>query len=299
MIPASIVMPDFQTPTAGFAHSVDSALLVLERLGVPDARITLLMAGAGRPDLTVVKQSPPPGTPLLSTTRVALSIAGFGFFHALPLSMRESGTEHEMGTREICRAFDSPVEKLARWFRAGAPMFAFSEQHPETCLPWLALFGIDASRWPEDLWFRLSLLMPALARLGGRQSGIKLTMHLLFDLPLHSVESFPTYRSYGQISGLGERSSRLGEDWIAGDGMRDVDGIRLRLGPVPLVRYRYFQGSIGSELLRMACGLCLSAYQDYKIAWLVEDQNLIPVLGDEMKNGRLGVNFHLGRGMKS
>jgi hypothetical protein len=299
VIEAIAVMPNFLASTAGFAHTVDSALLALEQLGVPDARITLHMDGPGRPGLAVVQQSPPAGTPLSSSTRVTLSIAGFGFFHALPLPMREAGGEREMGTREICRGFDSPIQKMARWFRAGAPMFAFSEQRPETCRRWLALFGIDASRWPEELLFRLSFLMPALARLGGRQSGIQLTFRLLFELPLHSVESFVTYRKEKQTSRLGEDFSRLGVDWIAGDGLQDVDGIRLRLGPASLARYRYFQSDSGRELLAMACDLCLSAFQDYSIAWLVEDRNRPPVLGDEMKNGILGVNFHLGRGSTS
>ncbi|WP_446743861.1 type VI secretion system baseplate subunit TssG [Silvibacterium acidisoli] len=299
MTDTTAVMPDFISPTAGFAHSVDSALLALEQLGVPDARIALLMDGPGRPGLAVVKQSPPPGSLLASTTRVTLSIAGFGFFHALPLPMRESGADREMGTRELCRIVDSPVEKMARWFRAGAPMFAFSEQRPDACRRWLALFGMDASLWPEEMWFRLSLLMPALSRLGGREGGIRLTMRLLFDIPLHSVESFTTYRKYEQASKLGERSSRLGVDWIAGNGMWDVDGIRLRLGPVSLTQYTQFQSENGRELLKMACDLCLSAYQDYSIAWLVEDKNVAPVLGNDAKNGRLGVNFHLGRGIAS
>jgi hypothetical protein len=299
MMQTAAIMPDFLSPTAGFAHSVDSALLALEKLGVPDARITLLMDGPGRPGLAVVRQSPPAGTALLSDTRITLSISGFGFFHALPMPMRESGAEREMGTREICRIFDSPIEKMARWFRAGAPMFAFSDQRPEPCRRWLALFGIDASRWPDDLLFRLSLLMPALARLGGRHSGIQLTMRLLFDLPLHSVESFSAYRSHPQLSRLGKQYSRLGVDWIAGDGMPDVDGIRLRIGPVTLARYRYFQSDRGRELLTMACELCLSAWQDSRIAWLVEDQNLPPMLGNEVRNARLGVNFHLGRGLPS
>ena len=299
MIDTVAAMPDFLGRTAGFTHTVDSALLALERLGVSDARITLLMEGPGQAELAVVRQSPAPGAPLLSGTRVTLSIAGFGFFHALPLPMREAGGEREMGTREICRLFDSPIEKTASWFRAGAPMLALSDQRPETSRRWLALFGIDASRWPEDLLFRLSLLVPALARLGGRPGGIHLTFRLLFDLPLHSCEMFATYQKAEQVSRLGEDRSRLGVDWIAGDRLQHVDAIRLRLGPVSLATYQHFQSSRGRKLLAMACNLCLSAYQDYCVSWLVEDQDLAPVLGDEARNSRLGVNFHLGRGSTS
>ena len=299
MIDTVAVMPDFLAQTSGFAHTVDSALLALERIGVPDTRITLLVDGPGRPGLAVVRQTPPAGTPLLSATRVTLSIAGFGFFHALPLPMRESGGEREMGTREICRLFDSPIAKTARWFRAGAPMLAFFDRRPETSRRWLELFGVDPSLWPEDLLFRLSLLVPALARLGGRRGGIQLTFRLLFDLPLHGIESFATYRKAAQTSRLGEDRSRLGVDWIAGDRLQHVDGIRLRLGPVPLASYQHFQSDRGRELLAMACDLCLSAYQDYCIAWLVDDRNRPPTLGDEARNGRLGVNFHLGRGSTS
>ena len=112
------VMPDFARGTAGFVHTVDSAVHVLETLGIADSRLTLRMAGPGHPILQVVRQSPPPRTRLSSSVEVTLWISGFGFFEALPLPMRESGGEAEIGTRELCRLFDDPVQKAAQWLRA-------------------------------------------------------------------------------------------------------------------------------------------------------------------------------------
>src|SRR5258708_35866179 len=92
-------MPDFAQGNAGFAHTVDSAVHVLDALGIAESRLTLRMAGPGRPSLQIVRQSPPAGTPLAPSVPVALWITGFGFFDALPVPTREPGGDTELGTR--------------------------------------------------------------------------------------------------------------------------------------------------------------------------------------------------------
>jgi hypothetical protein len=114
------VMPNFAESTHGFAHTVDSAIPILERLGVPESNITLRMAGHGRPHLEIVRQLPRHGAELTPSVPVTLWVAGLGFFDALPIPMRESGGEAGMGTREICQVFDDPIQKAAQWFRAGS-----------------------------------------------------------------------------------------------------------------------------------------------------------------------------------
>src|ERR1041385_6423891 len=106
---ASRVMPDFSEGTHGFWHTADSALHVLDRLGVHEANITLQMAGQGRLPLQIVRQDPRPGTLLSSSTAISLWMSGLGVFYALPFPMRESGGEAETGTREICQIFDDPL----------------------------------------------------------------------------------------------------------------------------------------------------------------------------------------------
>jgi hypothetical protein len=295
----SLLMPNFAQSTSAFAHTVDSAMRVLEEFGISESRVTLRMAGPGRRNLEVVSQLPPPGSPLSSSTNIVLFIAGFGFFSSLPLPMRESGGEAEMGTREICQVFDDPLQKAAQWFRAGAPLFAIGSGKPAACRRWLSLFGIDPTSWPEELLYPLALLAPTLARFAGRQVGVRLALLMLFGLPVYEICNTSNYRllPVTQRSLLGAQASRLGADLLIGDRQADADAIIVRLGPVSLATYESFQTPDGRRLLKLATDLCLSAYQPHRIGWFVENARESPRLGLAASNSRIGLNFHLGRGV--
>jgi hypothetical protein len=245
-----------------------------------------------------VRQSPAPGTRLSSSVEITLWISGFGFFEALPLPMRESGGEAEIGTRELCRLFDDPVQKAAQWLRAGAPLFKIGPGKYAACRRWLALFGLESSEWPEEMFYPLALLAPTLARMAGREIGIQLAFLVLLDLPVYQFHYLSAHRSLAsqEHSLLGFRSSRLGHDFIVGDRQIDTDSITIQLGPVSLDTYVRFQSDRGRRLIQMTMDLCMSAYQNHSIAWLLEDVNEAPNLGIASKNSRIGLNFHLGRG---
>jgi hypothetical protein len=293
------LMPDFSQGTASFAHTVDSAVNVFDALGIAESRLTLRMAGPGRPFLEVVRQSPASGTLLTPSVEITLWISGLGFFDALPLPMHESGGEAEIGTRELSRLFDDPLQKTAQWVRAGAPLFDIGSAKFAACRRWLALFGLDPSDWPEELLYPLALLAPALARMAGREAGIKLAFLVLFGIPVQRIDSHPAHRRLdrNQISLFGLRSSRLGRDLIAGDRQIDTEAITIHLGPLALDAYADFQSVLRSRLLRQAADLCVSAYQSYSFHWLVGDAAKAPGLGTASRNGRIGLNFHLGRGV--
>jgi hypothetical protein len=291
-------MPNFAQGTAGFAHTVDSAVHVLDALGIGESRLTLRMAGAGRPGLQVVRQSPSPGTPLTPSVSITLWIAGFGFFESLPLPMRESGGEAEMGTRELCQLFDDPLQKAAQWLRAGAPLFNVGPDKFGACRRWLALLGVDSEAWPEEVLYPLALLAPTLARMAGREVGIRLAFLVLVGLPVYKIHYRTAYRSIEpqERSLLGSRSSRLGCDFLIGDRQLDTDSIAIQLGPVSLDTYNTFQSEQGHRLIRMTTDLCTSVYQSHSIAWTLEDARQAPCLGIAAKNSCIGLNFHLGRG---
>lgn len=292
------VMPDFARGTAGFVHTVDSAVHVLETLGVTDSRLTLRMAGPGHPILQVVRQSPPPGTRLFPSVEVTLWISGFGFFEALPLPMRESGGEAEIGTRELSRLFDDPVQKVAQWLRAGVPLFKIGPDKYAACRRWLALFGLESSSWPDEIFYPLALLAPTLAHMAGREIGIRLAFLVLLGLPIYQFHYRSAHRSLAsqEHSLLGFRASRLGHDLIVGDRRIDTDSMTIQLGPVPLDTYVRFQSERGRRLIQMTTDLCVSAYQNCSIAWRLEDVSEAPHLGIASRNSRIGLNFHLGRG---
>lgn len=290
-------MPDFVGGTAAFAHTVDSALHVLDALGISESRLTLRMAGGGRTHLEIVRQSPPPGTPLTPSTPLTLWIAGFGFFDALPQPMRESGGEAELGTREFCPLFDDPLQKAAYWARAGSLLFRIGADKPVACRRWIALFGIDSSVWPEELLYPLALLAPTLASTAGREVGIRLAFLVLLGLP---IAAFHFHRAYRLLpkeehSHLGSAASRIGRDFLAGDRQLDTDSIAIQFGPVPLETYMKFQSAHGSRLMEMVSDVCASAYQNHTFSWQVGDANETPHLGIAAMNSCIGLNFYLGR----
>jgi hypothetical protein len=292
------VMPNFSQATAGFAHTVDSAIHVLDALGVAESRVTLRMAGPDRSSLQVVRQSPPAGTMLTPSVDITLWISGFGFFEALPLPMRESGGEAEIGTRELCQVFDDPMQKTAQWLRAGAPLFKIGPAKYAACRRWLMLFGLESSGWPEEMLYPLALLAPTLARVAGREIGIRLAFLFLHGLPVHALRYHRTCRQLNprEYSLLGARSSRLGRDFLIGDRQLDTDSIVIQLGPVSLDTYLHFQSERSRHRIAMTRDICTSAYQNHSIEWLVEDSSEAPRLGIAAKNSRLGLNFHMGKG---
>jgi hypothetical protein len=291
-------MPNFAHGTAGFAHTVGSAVHVLDALGIAESRLTLRLAGPGRPVLEIVRQLPPPGTPLTPSVTVTLWFAGFGFFDALPLPMRESGGEAEMGTRELSQLFDDPIQKAAQWLRAGAPLFNIGPDKFGACRRWLTLFGLESSAWPEELLYPLALLAPTLARMAAREIGIRLAFLALLGLPICKFHYRTAHRLIEpqQRSLLGSRASRLGRDFLMGDRQLDTDSITIQIGPVPLDTYANFQSERGRRLIQMTTDICASAYQNHSIAWVLEDARQAPRLGIAAKNSRIGINFHLGRG---
>jgi len=291
-------MPDFTQGTAGFAHTVDSAVHVLDALGIAESRLTLRMAGPGRPSLQIVRQSPSPGVPLTPSVPVTLWVAGFGFFESLPLPMRESGGEAEMGTRELCRLFDDPVQKAAQWLRAGAPLFKIGPGRIAACRRWIELFGVDSAAWPEGLLYPLAVLTPTLARMAGREVGIQLAFLVLTGLPIYKIHHREAYRWLDQQdrSLLGSRSSRLGRDFLVGDRQLDTSSLIIQLGPTSLETYTAFQSEQGRRLIGMTTDLCMSIYQSYSITWMLEDARQAPCLGIASKNSCIGLNFHLGTG---
>ena len=292
------VMPNFADATAGFAHTVDSAVHVLDALGISESRLMLRMAGPGRPSLQIVRQSPPAGTRLTPSVAITLWVSGFSFFDAMPMPMRESGGEAEMGTRELCQVFDDPLQKAAQWLRAGAPLFKIGPGKYAACRRWLALFGLDFSAWPEEMLYPLALLAPTLARMAGREVGIRLAFLFLLGLPIHAFHYRGAFRMLAprDYSLLGSQSSRLGRDFHIGDRQLDTDAITIELGPVLLDTYMSYQSEHGVRLIEMTRNLCTSAYEHHSIAWLVEDASQAPRLGAPTKNSRIGLNFHLGKG---
>lgn len=295
------VMPCLAQGFHGFHHTLDSALAILCQLGVPAVRVTVDMAGKGYPTRWIVEQDPPAGTELHPGLTVRLSVAGTGFFHALPIGMWDTGGESEPGTREVVGLLDDPLQKAGHWLREGARLFDIAPDNAAACSRWIGLFGLNAADWPPPLWYNLSLMLPSLSELAGREEGIRFALQFLLGLRLQKIRRSPSFQYLEQDrrSLLGSRLGRLGVDLIVGDRVEQVAGLTLVLGPVNLETYYEFCDPARRDLLEATLDLVCSCYQPRSVHWLVEDQAQPPVLGDEKRNGRLGINSYLGGGAGS
>lgn len=299
--PPHRTMPAFVSGTSAHLHSVDSALVSLAAIQVPQSRIQLRRAGrSGLASGTIVRQSPAAGAPITGNTMVELEIAGLGFTHALPVGMWDSGGEAAAGTREILQGFDDPLEKLKHWFHEGAPLFRIAPDDLAACERWLALFGVRAADWPRSIWFRLASLMARMPQLSCSQSGCAFVLDVLLGLPVRSFSYLPNETTIpgSALSGLGARSSKLGVDLVLSDRIEDLAILQVELGPVPLATYeRFRETEAGAALLARTLGLVMPCSNPYQITWTVTDQTKLPRLGIAEENARLGINTHLGKAL--
>lgn len=290
-------MPCLESGFFGFHHTVDSALEVLAELGVSPTRITLRMDGRGYPSRWIVSQTPAPGTELAPGVSVALSVAGLGYFHVLPVGMWDKGGENELGTQEILDVVDDPLQKASHWIREGARLFDLRPSNFDACARWISLFGLNPDAWPRETWYNLSLLLPSMQQLAATEQGIRLVFQLLLQLPVKEIRFFPSFRSLpeDEWSLLGARSCRLGVDHILGNEVEDLAGTWLVVGPTPLAEYYDYQQRDKKKLISLVLDLCMSCQRKYYLSWLVQDPTKAPRLGMEVQNARLGVNSHFGR----
>lgn len=291
-----LCMPSFCHGSHGFHHSVDSALTVLAKLGVPETRITLRMSGAVGQPLQITGQQPPPGSFLGGDSEITLWVCGLGYWHQLPVAMWDSGGERELGTKEILDVVDDPLQKAHHWIREGARLFSLSPENTGACARWIRLFGVDAEVWPGDSLFPLATLLPSLSRVAGTEKGIALALKLMCGLPLREICTRPCYRGLdpGDRSLLGSGSGKLGIDCILSDRVEDLGQMVFVLGPVTLDTYYQFQRADGERLLRMTLALLAPVTHEYDVSWLVGDSSLAPRLGLSENNAVLGINSYLG-----
>jgi len=292
---STLRMPRLAQSFHGFHHTVDSAMEVLDDLGVGAERINIEMAGLGAPDRWVTWQHPAPGTEIDRASRVRLRVAGLGFFERLPVAMWHKGDEAEAGTDDILRPLDDPIEKAVHWVRQGARLFNIRREDPKACARWIRLFGLDPEEWDPSHWYHLALLLPNLQALAGKEEGVRLALSLLLGVPLESLRTRPSSRpiAHEDRSLLGAVASRLGVDSVVGDRVEELGEVLVRVGPVPLAVHSDYHLD-NRKLVDQTLQLATSCHRRWTLDWVVEDPTRAPRLGFAEENARLGLNSHLG-----
>jgi len=254
------------------------------------------MAGEGWPTGAVIGQDPLPGTPLSPDRSVVLFVAGSGLAAWLPVGMWDRGNEAELGTDDLAGLFDDPLQKMAHWIREGAQLFDVRRDNPAACARWLALFGLSAEDWPNEMLCDLALLLPSLHKMAGTLDGARFIFHTLLALPLLDVRRRPAIvrLASDQQSRLGARHSRVAVDLVAGDYREDLSVWTLVFGPVTLPVYNQYRDPAYEKLLQAVAALAVPCYQPFDTAWSVLDMRRAPRLGSAGENSVLGVNTHLG-----
>jgi hypothetical protein len=290
------IMPDFSRPRHGFRHTVDSAMFSLLRMGISPRRITIEKEGPSWTPNRVVKQDPEPGQPVGPHVSVRLTASGDGLFYRLPTGMREQ-PENEFGIRELTSLFDDPAEKAACYVRQGGLYFDLRPENHSGCARWIRLFGLVPEDWPVERWYNLARLLPCLHRCAGLETGVRLALKSLLDLDLFSIrwKRSRTLLSKQALTHLGAENSRLGVNFIVGEGLEDEAFVVLTLGPVSLVEYRGYAVEEGRKRVRQALNLVMPCHVLYQVKWLVGDREKAPRLDFEEENTVLGINSHLGR----
>lgn len=297
---ARLGMPDLVRARRLARQSVDSALTTLYALGVDDSRVVIESAGRGWEPGTIVEQSPAPGTPLTSRTRVVLRVAGASAIDSLPFAMRDED-EYEFRSDRFFALFDSPLAKLAHRVRRGGDYFVASPDDMVRTRRWIEeIFQLSAERWSEDRWFAVARLLPALHRIAGRELALRVACRLVFTLPVESVTMHAgMVKLASGTTRLGVGNARLGVDSIAGTGLRDEASIEVRYGPIDLAMYLAHTGDAArrerDELYRLVLPMHLA--RSVRERWRVGDASQPARVGGAKANedaAVLGVNSYLG-----
>jgi hypothetical protein len=290
------VMPEFDSPQYGYRHTVDSALFSLLSLGVDPDQITMRRAGRGWIEQRIVAQQPAPRSPIGSRD-IVLNVAGEGLFERLPTGVRDQGTETEPGVDVLLQSFDDPSEKASCYVRQGGLYFDLRPDNPVGCARWIRAFGITPEDWPVETWYSLARFLPFLHRLAGREMGIRLGIKVLLDLDILRMEwSWQrTALADEALTQIGEKSTRLGLDFIVGRTLEDEAVVKIVFGPVTLSEYRLHQTEHMKRLLELVLDLVLPCHLIRAVQWIVGNPELTPRLATEEDNAVLGINMHLGK----
>jgi hypothetical protein len=294
-------MPDFCAPRRGVRQTLDAALSALRTLGVGVDRVCVEVAGPGWIAGTVLRQNPPPNTPLGPGDRVGLIVAGCGVFEALPYAFR-TGDDREFGADRLMAVLDGPLQKLAAHVRTGGAYLELRPEDPIAALRWIAdLFGIDPSPWPDERRYAVARLLPHLHRIAGTVDSVPYALRAVFDLPSSPPRPLAGVVPVGSGKGarLGPAGARLGIDSVAGGGLRIHAGLRVTIGPVGLETYLAGESATARAERYAVYRLVLPAtVQHVEERWLVRDSEA-PRLADAERGPRLGVNAELGRTERS
>jgi hypothetical protein len=260
-------------------------------------RIVLRSAGPGWPPGTILRQSPPPGTPLTPASRVELSVAGPGALESLPFPLR--GEEaNGFGADALFALFDSPLLKAHEHVREAGGYLRLERDRPTTALRWLhEIFQCERVAIDERWWHGLVVWLAAAQRFAATEQGLQLAFRAVFGLPVQRIELLPGLVPVldEQRWRLGSQGSRLGCDTVIGDGAMAPVRVIVTIGPIPLSVYLEHT-KVGTEKARhlvYAAALPAQIARHVQERWCVGDPSSGSRCGGETNAAVLGLTSYL------
>ena len=300
------LMPDLVSPGMSYRHTQASAIESLLAAGVPESKISFRFEGCGD-GRKVSNQVPPAGTSHENADKVVITISGFGLFHDLPFGMRMNAEDgDQVSTWELLGLFDSEIIRLQYWRDEAPLLFGIGPGRDEANARWLRLFGFDPDLWPREKHFTLCNLVPGLHKIAGTDDGIRLVLRKLLGLEIAEFRYRRNYvpistedRNSLQVDAKGNsraaRNLRLGLDTVLGRRIETARRCELRLGPLPLGKWRELKSEAGERQLKQALSLCMPLSVAYSYSFVVGDPDCAIQLGRAERNSVLGINSHLGK----
>jgi len=276
------VMPDFCNRRRPF-HYV-TALNILMKMGVDINQIDLLAVGEYENYKgEVLHQTPPPGTPLDTSTRIVLKVGFRSAVDYMPYQIfygiagvTARATEWENKARAFMAPFDASLirhEAIARHqllkFSFGLADFVYLEEY-------LKLFNFslppDSRNLNEALLW--SVLLPSFHFWAGNPTLTEKILHYLFGYDFRIVEWAEAVYDIPEHlqTRLGTKSTFLGKDFVLGSTFREFDSsYEIRISGV---RAEEVSGLLPGKPLRRklewALSICMPNNLDHKIKILVD-----------------------------
>ncbi len=243
----------------------------------------------------ILKQEPPPGTPLSRNTRIVLEIGCSGATDKLPYQFfyglegrRSVGSAWEDRARRLMAPFDNPEIKYEAFARRQTLKFNFSVPDKEQLSRFLDLFDFGIENASDHkaalLW---ATILPDFHRWAGNPDKAAEIMSRMFGYRFRIIENI---RSDFEIPEeiryrLGSKTGRLGKETVLGKTFIEYDSAYRIIvsGIAPGEIAEFLPGGKKRKKVEWVLNICMPSNLDYRITFETDAGTMH--LGDRARLG--------------